>query len=494
MSRSPASLAFPVALTAALVLAFVAGCMSTQDGPVRRQRRGAPAVEPAGASAYDSPPAPYPASGPASEFDEALLTPGERVPNPPLPSSQPGGATPRDEDTSARPAPPPPEETKNASATRTSVPSVRVVLASVRKAGRAPVIISGGYSLRDARGAEIARGTGLRADLVLGADGAKLGTTSLPEAGAVLKPDTPEDLVVGGHRYPGTLWVGRAGVGDKTGARTAEIRLDLETYLEGVVIGELPPGYPREALRTQAIVARTYVLTQDGAQDPAGIVVEDTGLTDQEFSGIVSNTTLRSAVHEAVSSTRGLVVLGGGRPVRTWYHSTCGGMTCPATVVFHRPAAVAAAARAPGLGGGVACEGCTTSSRYRWKDVRIPGIEVVRAAALTGTLEGFVVAEKTSGGRAASFEVRAGGRVAKVPAGELRLAVGPKLLRSTWLDTAAVVNAADGKGRDLLVSGRGWGHGVGLCQVGARGYAERGWTAERIVAFYYPGAELVRRW
>ena len=46
------------------------------------------------------------------------------------------------------------------------------------------------------------------------------------------------------------------------------------------------------------------------------------------------------------------------------------------------------------------------------------------------------------------------------------------------------------KANDLVVSGRGFGHGVGLCQQGARGYAERGWSAEDILAHYYPGAIL----
>lgn len=446
-----------------LLATLLCGCMvaCVADPNVRR-----PAPRPPGPSV------PLPGTSPADDGTDTPAAEPEtgdgRVPIPPMPSADPTAPT--------FPAPAPP-------LAPASAPAVRVVLSSVTKAGRAPIQIDGAFEIRTHAGAVIDRGRALKGEVAFDAGGARVGAATLPADGAVVVPATDGDLRIGGRRYPGVL---RIAVGSG-GKRTAQVELDLETYLEGVVVGELPANYPREAMRCQAIVARTYVLTQN-ADPTRGIVVDDTGLSDQEFAGIANGSAQRTAVHDVVQSTRGTVVASRGRPIRTWYHSTCGGETCDAQVVFRSPPAILAAARETGLRGGVACDACTSSSRYRWSNVRVPGDRIVKAAGLSGTLTGFVVAERTPGGRAVTVDVYAGRKQARLPAAEVRLASDPKLFYSTWLDSAVV------QGGDLVISGRGWGHGVGLCQVGAKGYATRGWTAERIVPFYYPGAELVRLW
>jgi stage II sporulation protein D len=87
-----------------------------------------------------------------------------------------------------------------------------------------------------------------------------------------------------------------------------------------------------------------------------------------------------------------------------------------------------------------------------------------------------------------SFEVVAGGRPRVVNAHRFRLQLGASVLRSTWIESAEVA------GGNLVVRGRGWGHGVGLCQMGAKGMAESGHTVEHIVSRYYPGAQVMRLW
>ncbi len=449
------------ALLSALIVIGAAGC---------------PSIEPAGPES-PRPPAPLPRQ------------PAPGVPDPSEPS-MPGGepANLPDDGPDLPPPPPPytPQETEPPPAATSGAPDVIVNLIAVSKDAATPVQVVGAWSLRTPAGAEIASGRNLSGDLVLVREEPRLGTYRLPGEGAVLVPETSGTLIVGKRRLPGTLRLTRAA----DGRWRAAIATDLETYLEGVLAGELPTSFPREAMRAQAIVARTYVLSQAAqSSQPAGtaLSVDDTGASDQEFGGISSDEKIRTKLRDAVTSTRGLVLVSGGMPLRAWYHSTCGGQTCPATVVFRVPPSIAVAARASGLGG-APCAFCTASPKYRWKDAVLGADAVVKAAGLKGALESFAVGETTLGGRAATFEIRAGGKTARVAAADFRIAVGARALPSTWVDSTAV------RGKDLVLSGRGWGHGVGLCQFGAKGMADKSVAAEAIVEHYYSGAELKRLW
>lgn len=365
--------------------------------------------------------------------------------------------------------------------TERAPPVVRVVLTSTGASG-ADVEVAGDWTLTSQSGTVLAQGRGLRARLERVGTMTRLGTMTVPDSGATFTPKSDGDLRVGARRYPGKLRIPptRGASVTAPAAFRPQIEIDVETYLEGVVAGELPPQFPREARRAQAIVARTYLVTQPTTTwDAPWIQVDDTGLTDQEFAGISGTAAQRDAVRDAVRSTRGLLVFDGLGPVRTWYHSICGGHTCPSAPVFNVP-------RTSPLGG-VPCTTCVGTKYYRWS-AKIPGARVAKAAGLTGTLQSVRTSETTPDGRALRLEVRAGGRTAKVHAAEFRLGVGPSELRSTWLDRADVV------GGELVVSGRGWGHGVGMCQWGAKGLADRGSAAESILAHYYPGASLRRAW
>ncbi len=358
---------------------------------------------------------------------------------------------------------------------RSAPPEMRILLTGVQKARRGRVRVRGAWRLVDVAGGALATGTALDASLTL--DGRPtLGATVLPRDGAVLVPGTPGDLRVDERRYPGTLRI----TPSVDGAWQVRVATDLEAYLAGVVPGEIPATFPREAQRTQAIIARTYALSSIERR-PVGDVVllSDSGGDDQEYVGIPEIEQHRAVALDAVATTHALVLCDGDLPLRAWYHSTCGGHTADATTVFPYPD------REPLRG--VTCSWCTSSKYFRWSTTLDPG-DVVRAARLAGRLESFAIAERDASGRATRFRVVAGGRTALVKASEFRVAVGASALRSCRLDD--VVLDADG----LHVAGRGWGHGVGLCQVGAKALAESGMRAEEIVRTYYPGARLVRLW
>ncbi len=358
-----------------------------------------------------------------------------------------------------------------------TTPSVRVILTKATAAGAAKVKVKGAWTLVAADGAAVRSGASLDDELVLGSAGAALLGADFP-LDAELRPAVEGDLRVGLQMYAGALRVERG----PDGKCRAMIATDVETYVAQVVNSEIPAAFPPEAQRTQAIIARTYALRSTVRTSPdAPLVLTDVGGIDQEFSGLSPVAEHRRVAAEAARSTCGVVLLDHGAPLLAYYHSTCGGTTCPGEVVFGANGA------APALKGGVACPWCTTSKYFRW-DARIAAADVAKAAGMTGALDSFVVAEKTAGGRAASFDVTVVGKTKRIRAADFRLRVGASAMRSTLIDDSKILAG------ELVLSGRGWGHGVGLCQMGAKTLAEKGMTAEAIVAVYYPGAVPEKRW
>jgi len=319
-------------------------------------------------------------------------------------------------------------------------------------------------------------GRALDTDLSITGAAPRLGSTPLPREGAVLVPDVEGDIRVGERRYPGRLRISRS----MDGRFRMFVETDVESYLVGVVPGEIPASFPREAQRVQAIIARTYALSRGPAAlqgDP--LRVSDSGREDQEYVGLPGKAEHLRIARDAVQSTKGMVALDGASPLRAWYHSTCGGHTCPAGPVFH-------VETTPALSG-VPCGHCTASKYYSWT-ASLPAADVVAAAGLTGKLEEFRAARTTAGKRVVEFHIRAGGRTARVDAAALRLKLGPSKLRSVLLTGARIENGV------VNVAGNGWGHGVGLCQMGAKELAERGSKAEGIVRVYYPGVSVRQLW
>ncbi len=368
-----------------------------------------------------------------------------------------------------------------ATAVTRALPEVRIRLSRPSKAGRAKIAIRGAYQFIDSNGRAARQGSALSGDLVLGTE-ASIAGFRVPEDGVVVDPATEGDLRIGDRVYPGVLYVERGA----DGSFQATIATDLETYVAGVVPGELPASFHAEAQRTQAIIARTYTLSSSAAGSSSGaglsaapIHMADHGGADQEYVGIPTVDTHRAVAAQAAQSTRGMVLMNVSAPLRTYYHSTCGGHTSPVQSVFPDAPIVPLS--------GVPCAWCTASKYYRWS-AEIPALDCVRAAGLTGELLAVTVAARDRAERATTLRVKTTKGTRDVAAGQFRLRAGPSKLRSVHLDELRVADGA------LHVAGRGWGHGVGLCQMGAKGLAERGLKAEDILTTYYPGARLVRLW
>jgi stage II sporulation protein D len=250
----------------------------------------------------------------------------------------------------------------------------------------------------------------------------------------------------------------------------------LETYVAAVISRETPPLFHPEALKAQAVATRTYAV---GAlrkpRDPSFDVVGS--VEDQVFEG---HGDVEEVFRAAARETRGLVLLYDGAPARTVFHSTCGGRT--------ESAANAWGGKDIPYLGSRSCGDCQGSPVYRWeyRMTMAEGRRVARALGIPADGElRFSVASRTSTGRAARMSILSGGVERECQASEFRRAAGYARVRSLWM-------TIDRNGDGWIVSGRGYGHGVGMCQYGANGMARSGSGYREILERYYPGTVLAR--
>ena len=129
------------------------------------------------------------------------------------------------------------------------------------------------------------------------------------------------------------------------------------------------------------------------------------------------------------------------------------------------------------------CDGCRDTRYWRWSVV-LAEADVLLAAGMTGPLQSLSVAKTGPGDRAVTLRVVAAGETRDIPAADFRLRLGAQKLRSTRI--LSMERTQEG----MAIEGAGWGHGVGLCQESLRDHARDGWSAERMLLHYYPGARV----
>ncbi len=273
------------------------------------------------------------------------------------------------------------------------------------------------------------------------------------------------------------------------GAVRAVVTLGLEEYLVGVVPNEMPASWSPEALKAQAVASRTYALYQIRTRTAKDFDVH------RSVKSQVWKPSLRHDPRAvmAVNATRGVVMTENYRIFPAHFHSRCGGRTARARFVWLNTDLTALT--------GVGCEYCsgTRAGRQTWRlelskkalsdrlaAARLSGGMVKRIRALDANRQPL----KTMG-RAYFVAVETtDGAVQHVAGDTFRKAVGHDkgALQSTWFE---VDNLAD----KVVFVGRGYGHGVGMCQYGAKYLAaEKGMRYPAILRHYYVGAVLVRLW
>jgi stage II sporulation protein D len=259
--------------------------------------------------------------------------------------------------------------------------------------------------------------------------------------------------------------------------------LDLETYVAGVIVNEIGQDAPASAFRAQAVAARSFAYVQWKTAPDAPHHLYDSARS-QVYRGVTLPSP--SAVGAAdldrfARETRGVILTWRSEPFPTYYHSTCGGHTTD-TATADLP-----------LGGffeplsGVPCRYCGPSKYFDWTET-VPFERLLAGLKDRGVgtpIHSVEVTKTGRGGWASEVTVLHGPKKSKklVPAPAFRTAAG---LRSMH-----VASLTPGEGF-VTVTGRGWGHGVGMCQVGCREMARKGLTETEILRYYYPAADFTR--
>jgi len=316
------------------------------------------------------------------------------------------------------------------------------------------------------------------------------------------------------NRAATAIWVGAAAVlalalvflasGTRTGARrfdkeptvhlvvdeTGESRwIPMEEYIMGVVGGEMgrfptdgggARDWPREAYAAQAILARSFALNfldEQGRVNISNDVLEAQAYQPQNVT---------QAIREAVEGTRGQVMVHQGRFVKAWFHSYSGGHTATAKEGLNYQD------EEPGFIQPVKLpENEFVPDEYRAWTASFPLSEVSEALvelADVGPVTDLEIVERGPSGRATTIRVRGARGTGEVHAADLRIALDPERMRSTLLEEFEV---RDGR---LVMSGYGFGHGVGLSQWDAYKMAREGKGAGEILKTFFKDIEIEKVW
>ncbi|MGQ0554367.1 MAG: SpoIID/LytB domain-containing protein [Nitrospiraceae bacterium] len=249
--------------------------------------------------------------------------------------------------------------------------------------------------------------------------------------------------------------------------------VDLEEYVKGVVPAEVNSAWHPEMLKVQAIAARTYALYQHMLSATRDYdVVAST--QDQVYRGRHG---IDERVIQAVESTRGLVVAYQGAPIYAAFSSTASGITEDAMNVWSKDL--------PYLKG-VECPFDLESPFYQWKaSVKLDTLEknLRQQGFSAGTISAITPLAYSRAGRVATIRIVHSTGELTLRGEDLRKAVGYTVVPSTQFTIESV-------GQDVVFSGYGAGHAVGLCQWGAKELAELGYSFSSILRYYYPGTEI----
>jgi len=287
----------------------------------------------------------------------------------------------------------------------------------------------------------------------------------------------------------------------------------LEEYLWGVVSSEMSPRYPLEALKAQAIAARTYAARNIGRLSKLGFDLDDTAAC-QVYGGVFNEDPRTT---QAVNETASMVLTHDGKIIDAVYSSTCGGITESAEHAWGKPVPYlqSVADYEPDAGTpfnprpadeegwaaffktnrGLHClqPKWANPEAFRWVRL-LTRKEVETALGLNGkigALQNLTVLKRGASGRITALKVEGTtGAVTLEKELPIRKALGG--LRSSAF-TVDIYRDDNGVPVVFAFWGGGWGHGLGMCQVGAVGLAEEGWTYNRILEHYYTRVRIERR-
>lgn len=279
-----------------------------------------------------------------------------------------------------------------------------------------------------------------------------------------------ENISLNGKKYRGEVRFYK----ETDGSITVINTLPLEEYLVGLVASEMPMDWPNEAIKAQSVAARTYAMFQKQGRAHLNYDVEATTV-DQVYEGVPQND---ERVREAVESTNGEILTLRGKLFKAFFHSTCGGQTETALNVWNEANNFHI----------VHDNFCAKSPHSSWTFTlgkNILATKLREAGFSAKTIRKISVEKQRNNPRAASVIIDTGEQTIYLQGNDFRRIVGYEKLKSTWFNIRLV-------GLNVVFEGKGYGHGVGMCQWGVKGMAESNKSYRDILKFYYPWARIER--
>ncbi len=308
---------------------------------------------------------------------------------------------------------------------------------------------------------------------------------------------------------------------DETGQLAALNEIPTDVYLRGVVPAEMPAGFPPEALKAQAILSRSVVMAQKSIKhlnDPFELCAH---VHCQVYSGLTHEDERTSA---AVDATKGMVLMMDGTLVDAHYSAVCGGHTEDANNAWMTPSMHPTVGVVCSCGDSIDLPDLTTEAgarkwilsqpdvccnlsgynlpvsndygrkHFRWElsysRHELEKIIKEKTGQNIGTLYDIVPIKRGVSGRLIEVEILGSRKNVRIKR-ELKIR---RALSHTALESSCflvdVVHDGSGVPQEVVFTGAGWGHGVGLCQCGAARKAAQGATSTQIFEHYFPGMDV----
>lgn len=285
----------------------------------------------------------------------------------------------------------------------------------------------------------------------------------------IVAPDGEERIKISDHVYKGEIIL------HSTEDEKLNIveNIPLEDYISGVLVFEMSPLWPIEALKAQAVASRTFALKNLRPNEPFDIT---SGVERQVYNGIHK---VNSRIMKAVNATKGEVLTYKGGLFKTYFHACCGGHTENNHSAWNETAVKPLK--------GVKDPYCRNSKNFKW-NLYISKKELLAFAQKMGStalrIRSMKIFKKSRSQRTVALKLFTDKKSFVIKTYDLRKYMGATDFRSTF-----ITKISSRKG-GFKIYGRGWGHGVGMCQEGAKRIANKGKNYKRILRHYYPYSRL----
>lgn len=249
--------------------------------------------------------------------------------------------------------------------------------------------------------------------------------------------------------------------------------LKMHEYLYGVLPSEIMSGWPEEVLKAQAVAARTYAYYHLMKNNSTYFDLDATS-NFQVYKGKAVET---EATNKAVDATSGIIMTYNNKPILAYFHSTCGGKTTDDKYVWQGE-------DLPYLRS-VVCPYCKNSPNYSWQ-VELTLNEIYEALVkrykTVGKIKAITLGREDT--RVTVVKIEHDNGIIRMSGNDFRLLFDAKKIKSLYFEAKQTRTG-------LILTGHGWGHGVGMCQWGAKEMAQQGIRFDRILTFYYRGIRIM---